>query len=309
MTDRPGEARDTPDLAGLLSTARALATDRACAEVVAALSRRGIGSILLKGPTIAEWLYPEDVRGYVDADLLVDPRQVLAAADVLRELGFLAFEHHVSLHAHPWSRAADGAAIDLHVTLWGPHRSAQSLWLELQRWVEVRRLGSTPVQVLTEPARALHVVLHALQHRDQTKPREDLRRAIQCLPLEVWLEAERVGDRLWALEAMAGGLSLEPAGAALLQALPLTRAALAAQAGGAPLAVGVARLAQARGMRAKLSVLAQALSAASEPPGPDLVRPGLLRTSSQLVRRAARLALGAPRTLLALRRLRTRRGL
>src|SRR5207302_6268605 len=110
-----------------------------------------------KGPTTTEWLYPDQARGYADADLLVAPERVMDAAGALTELGFAPGKEHVSDHAHPWVRASDGATIDLHVTIWGPSRSAEAVWAELQQWTVPYRLGPVETSALSIPARALHI--------------------------------------------------------------------------------------------------------------------------------------------------------
>jgi len=295
----------TPASPGLVTTACALATDAAGAKVVAAFDAAQIESILLKGPTIADWLYPGELRPYVDADLLVSPDQVMRAASVLEDLGFSPFDRHVSPHAHPWIRGSDGAQVDLHVTIWGPHRPAQRVWEELRRSVEVRRIAAIHVQVLNQPARTLHVALHAAQHRDnRPQTREDLRRAIDGAPLEVWLEAERLADRLWALGEMSDGLLLEPAGQALLECLPLARAAAMVNHEQIPLAIGFTRIAEASGWRAKARVLsgvfARDLLASEDRPAPS----GVVDVALARIRRVFRLAVGIPRTLSVWRRAR-----
>jgi hypothetical protein len=66
-----------------------LAVDRVTAEVISAFDAAGIPSILLKGPSIARWLYPAGGRGYVDTDLLVQRQQFSRASDLLKDLGFV----------------------------------------------------------------------------------------------------------------------------------------------------------------------------------------------------------------------------
>jgi hypothetical protein len=293
-----------------VTTACALATDAAGAAVVAAFDAAQIESILLKGPTIADWLYPGELRPYVDADLLVSPDQVMRAAAVLKDLGFGPFDRHVSPHAHPWIRGSDGAQVDLHVTIWGPHRPAQRVWEELRRAVEVRRIAAIHVRVLNQPARALHVVLHAAQHREnRPQTREDLRRAIDGAPLEAWLEAEMLADRLWALGEMADGLLLEPAGQELLECLPLVRAAAMVNHKQIPLAIGFTRMSEARGWRAKARVFSGAfardLLASEDAPAPS----GMVHVALARIRRVVRLSVGVPRTLSAWRRARRRAGI
>jgi hypothetical protein len=293
---------------GLIATARALATDRVCADVVSRWRAEGIEEILLKGSTIADWLYPGEVRGYVDVDLLVAPERVMDAAALLARIGFVAVDRHVSLHAHPWVRASDDAQVDLHVTLWGASRSPDWVWRELQSWLEIRPVGRVPVRVLNLPARALHVALHAAQHGDVPKPREDLVRAVSRAPVGVWRDAERLAHRLGSLNEMAEALLLDPAGERLLQQLPLARAAAIAGRERAPLAIGFARLSEAPGWREKVAVLARAFFRPREELSLSLG--GLPDSRAGLVaayaRNTASLLAATPGTLLALWRARRR---
>lgn len=269
-----------------LATVQALATDAACAEVVAAWERCGVESVLLKGVTTVEWLYRDGSRGYVDADLLVSPPMIAPAASVLTELGFVPAREHVSDHAHPWIRASDHTIIDLHTTIWGLGRSPAQAWQELQGWVEPYEIGGVRVRVPVLPARALNLALHAAQHRDVPAKRADLRRALQCTTLSQWLQAEELGNRLGALPMMGVGLELEPAGRRLLRHLPLARAGLVAATEKAPLAIGFARVTAAPGIVGKVRVVASAMRAPSEDP----------RTRGRSLRRGAWLLAGVPRT-------------
>lgn len=237
---------------------RALAVDQAGAEVVHAWRQRGIEPVLLKGATIARWLYPNEVRPYGDTDLLVAPDRVLEAAEVLGELGYAPLPHHVSLHAHPWVRDVDGAQVDLHAQLYGLHASAEAVWPELEGCTEPTDLAGVSVRMLSTPGRLLHLALHAEQHREEGKPREDLRRALRLEPYEQWERAQRLADRVSGLPTMVAGLELIPEGRALIDRLALLRAARLAGGAAAPLAIGLARLGEARGLRAKASVIADA---------------------------------------------------
>jgi hypothetical protein len=288
----------------LLATAKALATDAVCAEVVAALQGKGVDPILLKGSTFADWLYRDEVRVSGDVDLLVQPERIADAATVLETLGFVPYHRHVSTHAHPWIRSSDGAEIDLHISPFGPNRPPDYVWRELQGWTETKRIGAVSVRVLNLPARAMHVALHAHQHHEHepAKRLEDLRRALAQAPFDMWLRAEALADRLWALAEMAEGLLLDPAGQELVQRLPLVRAAAMVLHQHAPLALGFARIANAKGPVAKLRTL---LRLTFPPPGElgafsDTPTPTGMGLVLAYPRRLMSLLVRAPGTLIAM---------
>jgi hypothetical protein len=296
-------------LTGMIATARALAVDGVCAEMVTAFREQGIEPVLLKGATVASWLYERDLRSYGDVDLLVAPERLMDAAGILGEHGFRPGETHVSLHAHPWARPSDGAQVDLHGTLFGCHYSADRVWREIQSSLASTNVAGTDVTALNLAGRALLVTLHAAQHVDEQKPREDLRRALEIATDDIWRDAERLADRVGGLQTMSEGLSLDPDGARLVRRLPLVEAATMADPRDAPIAIGVARLAGARGARAKFAVLL----AAVRRPYEDLASERGAATARRFGRPAARawhvvaLALGAPRTLRKLVRFRRSR--
>ncbi len=72
-----------------LGMAHTLAVDVVTAEVVGAFRRAGVRAVVLKGPTLAGWLYGGDaVRTYGDSDLLVPAAGRGAAEAELARLGF-----------------------------------------------------------------------------------------------------------------------------------------------------------------------------------------------------------------------------
>ncbi len=303
-TDRPASVAPhaisaAVDEAARGATVRALATDAACAELVTAWRARAIESILVKGVTTVEWLYRDEPRGYVDADLLVAPDRLARAATVLRELEFRPAAERNSEHAHPWIRGSDRTIIDLHATLWGATRPPARVWRELQDWVEPYAIGGVIVRVPNLPARALSVALHAAQHRDVPAKRADLRRALEHTSLAHWRAAERLADRLGALPLMGAGLQLEPDGQALLRQLPLARAGSLAERDKAALAIGFARIATARGVRGKASVIVAAVAPLSDERAGRQFNPAL-----RFCRRITWLLRGIPRTVISIRRAR-----
>src|SRR5687768_3185228 len=93
----------------LLVASHNLATDALAADVYRALRAEGVPATLLKGPSIARWLYRPGERIYSDVDLLVPPEAVARAGGVLGALGFRQ-GHEGELigavrHAYPWRRA------------------------------------------------------------------------------------------------------------------------------------------------------------------------------------------------------------
>jgi hypothetical protein len=133
-------------------------------------------------------------------------------------------------------------------------------------------IGGAVVEVLSEPARALHVALHAaLPGQNTEKTLLDLSRALERLPRATWEAAAELAGRLGAEGAFETGLRLVPPGADLAATLGLApdgsvEAVLLARS--APYSAWtVNRLSQARGLRAKLRIIVPRLF-----PKPDFMR-------------------------------------
>jgi hypothetical protein len=211
----------------LVLTAQAMAVDQMTCEVIGAFSQEGIAVILLKGPSIAQWLYPSGGRPYGDSDLLVSPAEFSRAARILRTLGFGAPVYAWAEHAYTYRRTDESGCVlcvDLHRTL--PYLTASPVkaWQVLSSGNETMQVRGTPVQVLGVPQRILHIAIHALQHAFETKsPFEDLRRAIEAVDMKAWEEAVAYSRTLGAEDALAAGLCLIPEGQALADRLDLTK--------------------------------------------------------------------------------------
>ncbi len=205
-----------------------LLVDRLIAEVHDAFAAASVEAILLKGPAIAGWLYDEDeIRVYGDGDFLVARAQWEAAGSVLRELGFwedIAQLEHPNLESfasYPWGRESEGAgvqSIDLHATLSGIGADFPEAWSVLSSGTSELVVGGRRMRILGEPARAMHIALHAAHHH-KGKPMLDLERALQRLGDELWSEAAEVAASLGATAAFATGLRLTPAGEELARRL------------------------------------------------------------------------------------------
>ena len=250
----------SPDV---LAAAKTLRVDAVTAEVVRALALDGIEAILLKGPSFARWLYEDGVlRKYGDTDLLVAQDDVEAVENVLIKLGF-GFgrdggPRDPSLQDLHWVRNED--EVDVHVTLKGGCAGAARQWMVLTRNTDVMTVNGVSVRVLSETARALHLALHAAHHgRRSERPLADLSRGLARLPFDLWQQAAAMALEIDATEFFAAGLRQTAEGVALADSLGLSdelsvEAALRADSA-TSITLGLSRLLERRGVRAKAGVL------------------------------------------------------
>jgi hypothetical protein len=266
--------------------AQSMAVDQTTCEVVTAFRRADIATVLLKGPSIAQWLYPAGDRPYGDSDLLVDPHEFSRAADVLRHLGFGEPVRGHTTHAHTYQRTAQPGGSPCHVDL---HRnlpflsvSNEEAWRVLSTGTDEIRLGELAIPVLGLAPRVLHIAIHAVQHAfESTKPFEDLRRAILVLDPETWPEVVALSRRLGAEDALAAGLCLIPEGKVLATQLQLTQRRR-----------GVIRIATTPGDQGPAGEVQRVLEAASFGEGLQVIfdgitlSPTVMRRDSPLARRS-----------------------
>ncbi len=206
-----------------------MAVDQMTAEVVTAFQRAGISPILLKGPSIAQWLYASDLtrRPYGDTDLLVSPAEFPRAARVLRRLGFGQPTRGRAIHAHTYrklgSSLSNPLCVDLHRSLPYVATSPKEVWRVLSAGSDTMRVVDTDVAILGVPARTFHISIHAVQHAFETKnPFEDLRRALRVVTPEDLGTAVAISRALGAEDALAAGLCLIPEGQEVAGQLNLT---------------------------------------------------------------------------------------
>jgi hypothetical protein len=250
--------------ADLRTIALALAVDTVTAEVVAAMRAAEVRPLLLKGPSIAAWLYADSApRPYADSDLLVSPESWQRAEGVLHELGFRPVGYPWPWESRAWLRRSDRATVDLHRSLVGAVASPEAVWEALAASTETLRVGGAEVEVLGIPARALAVALHAAQHGLEAQPLEDLRRALRIGDEKIWREAGEFARRLQAVPAFAAGLRLDPDGAVVAKRLRLPVARprdVALRAGSAaPLSVALERISSERSADARVRLFLRAL--------------------------------------------------
>ncbi|MGH2870963.1 MAG: nucleotidyltransferase family protein [Solirubrobacteraceae bacterium] len=200
-----------------------LRIDSAIGEVVQALRASGIESLVLKGPTFADWYPPDSPRTYVDGDVLVPPALVAGAEDVLTSLGFAPTRDERGVpdwwqeHASSWLRSSDGGKIDLHRKLQATSAPPEAVWTSLWKRREAITVGGASVWRLSEPGRALYATLHATHHGSvDRRGLPHLQAALQAVDDEGWTAALSLAIELNAVEAFATGLRLLPAGAELV---------------------------------------------------------------------------------------------
>ena len=201
----------------LMVAVQAAIVDRATARVVTALRDEGVRSILLKGPVLADWLYADSPRAYLDADLLVTSADVSRAEAVLDGLGYAKVlgdadipPFNRQLHAHTWCPPRV-TSIDLHRTLAGALATPATVWAVLSQDAVMAEVDGTGVEVLGPEARSVMVVLHAAHHgAGEHKPLEDLSRALQALDGPGLAAAAELAERLDACEGIRRGTEDAP---------------------------------------------------------------------------------------------------
>jgi hypothetical protein len=260
-----------------------MAIDAMTAEVVRAFEDADIPSLLLKGPAVAQWLYPSESRPYGDADLLVDPAQFRHAARVLRKLGFGDASVALGEHAHTYRRKRDGfvEVVDLHRTLPLVGVRPTDAWLAFNEVAETMEVGRATVRVPAISRRLLHLAIHACQHVfEATGPIEDVRRALTAADDVCWQDAVVLSRRLRAEDALAAGLCLFPEGEELSRSLGLTTERrgllrMVASENPDPAAYQLQRILDADGLRERLTLLLN----------PLFMSPPLLRQDSAMAHR------------------------
>ncbi len=240
--------RDQRD--ALQLTARSLRIDRVTGEVVGALRDAGIPSLLIKGPVLARRLYDDGAsRPYVDSDLLVDPRQFAAAEQLLIARGFERTGEEEQMrpewvrHEQPLMRPWEGIWVELHWRLMHYGAPPRSVWEAFTRNSVRLPVGGVLVDVPADPQLALHAAVHVAQHGALPTPVEDLSRALDRFPFEVWQTAAELARELDATGALAAGLWVLEQGRPMAEALGIGRAGVAA--------FSLERLSRAEGRRAK----------------------------------------------------------
>jgi hypothetical protein len=172
---------------------------------------------------LAKWLYPEVVRPYGDADLMVAPQSWDAAVAVLTRLGF---SDHLGPMSHPRMESFASTAflrgenkednLDLHCTLHGLDGDPEQIWKAFSDGAMTQEIGGAELRIPGRDAQLLHVGLHAAHHVEM-KQAMDLRRAIEVADDDLWRQALDLARLLGGTPAFASGLRLLPDGAELAE--------------------------------------------------------------------------------------------
>jgi len=258
--------QNSEKLARVAASGARLRIDGDTAQVIDYFERVGVHAILLKGPSIARWLYDDATeRPYFDCDLLVGPEDFDAAERELRSLGYAPLLDRWGLpswwygHAVPWAHAGGIVSVDLHRTLIGVGVDHATAWRVLSVDVDEIPVAGRRAPCLSLPARAMHVALHAAQHGPGTQPAVDLERALTLGDDALWLRAAGVAADLDATAAFVAGLRLTRAGSQLAArlALPDVRSVTAELRTSTPppLAVAFEQLARAPTLRARVEIV------------------------------------------------------
>lgn len=204
-----------------------LVLDESCRRIARHLTAAGQPFIMLKGATIAGWLYPDpSQRTYVDLDVLVPPADEERVVALFAEIGFSPLlsagtRDLLSPEEQPL-RNGIGVDVDLHTALKGVRLPREEAWPILWAATESWDWAGTPVPALAPPARALHLALHLAQNGlADGKAAQDLRLGIARVEHETWTAAAELADRLRATDAFTAGLTALPEGAELADRLGL----------------------------------------------------------------------------------------
>lgn len=206
-----------------------LRVDSWTVEAIDALRAQHIRVLLLKGPAIARWLYPNapHARPYADADLLVASDRIRAAAAVLESLGY---EMHGTPaapvdepHARHFYRRTDAAAVDLHRAIHcTEHVDAGLVWNTLASRTQTLAVAGVNVEIPNAAVRALHLALHLGPYDGRESQQwRDLDRAVRVIDAATWSDAAQIARSLGIEADLGARLQRVPAARELVRALAL----------------------------------------------------------------------------------------
>ncbi len=196
------------------------------AEVCWSLAKEDVRCLVIKGPSIAQWLYVDDgERASVDVDVLVPPEEWDRTVEKLTSRGFIAThegsrEGETAPHSMEFHREDEELgrhSIDLHRYFPGIELPASDafevLWAETVADVQ----AGVPVWFPSLRARALVVGLHAARSPGVRRTLDDLTRMAEWADTNGWEPVVSLARGLEALPALRAGLELLPDGPAVVE--------------------------------------------------------------------------------------------
>ncbi|MFP5373265.1 MAG: nucleotidyltransferase family protein [Actinomycetes bacterium] len=199
-------------------TVMSMLVDEACRTVTRRLTDAGQPFLVLKGATIATWLYADPAeRTYGDLDLLVPPADEAAVVELLGDVGFepllRADTAHVLSPEEQPLRNRHGVDVDLHIALKGVRLAPEKAWEILSASTVPWNWAGCTVPALAPHARAMHLALHVAQGGlADAKAAADLRLGLARLEHPTWEAARDLAGELQALDAFTAGLAALPEG-------------------------------------------------------------------------------------------------
>lgn len=193
----------------LRSVARVAYITSVAAEVAGSLEKEGIRVVLLKGLALEHQVYgAKGLRQMSDADLLVSPRDVLRARDILIKAGFVSNSLKSCLYKpiildignHLPELHRGGISVDLHHRLFG--REGTEMVATAMERAEVTDAGGSKLYVLPPLTAFLGLVSHIGKH--EIKGEFQLRLYIDIYLLLRKYHSEIISKDLPAAAAEAG---------------------------------------------------------------------------------------------------------
>jgi len=196
-----------------------LQLDFAAVEVFSLLDGAGVSSLLLKGPSFAEWLFDDRRdRLYTDVDVLVPWERLNDVREILTSNGYwFDSDHPLGIHL-TFFRRETNARVEVHTTLLGLGVDAAKVWPILKEHAEPLWVVGKELRGLNEVGRALHVLLHAASD-GEGHTLDDLERAFDRMEPYRWIEVLDLADRLGARDAFVEGIGMAQRGKVVLHEL------------------------------------------------------------------------------------------
>lgn len=131
------------------------------AEIAARFRDSGIEWLLFKGQAIQLRYYAGKVRESGDLDIVVDPKRLGEAREVLRSMGFVSLSDRDTTPGFPLELCRRGLVVDLHDTLVETHIATLPCHADLwERRVELRKDQWT----LSDTDYLLALLVHGFKH-------------------------------------------------------------------------------------------------------------------------------------------------